>query len=164
MKRKANPLNWWKLHVMEESLPRLQSLPSELSVWTPAQPALRVHFLRGCFRCYPAERGHHSSKSTWTWCDLVSQPEYGSSANIDHPRLAVQQEVIGDGQMSWKFNQCIVQRAKFARPCQCLGLDLWVLTPPPPPLSLSLPPSVSLSLSLSPWSLSLSLSLSLSRL
>ena len=128
---------------MEESLPRLQSLPSELSMWTPAQPALRVHFLCGCFRCYPAESCHHSSKSTW--CHLVSQPEYGSSVNMDHPCLAVQLEVIGDGQMSWKLNL----HRPTSQICQTLpvpGTRLLSFDPPPP---LSLSPSVSLSLSLS---------------
>ena len=127
-----------------------QSLPSELSVWTPAQPALRVRFLRECFRCYPAESGHHSSKSTW--CDLshlVSQAEYGSSVNMDHPCLVVQQEVIGNGQMSWKLNL----HRPTSQICQTLpvpGTRLLSFDPlPPPPLSLSLSLSLGLSLSLS---------------
>ena len=95
---------------------------------TPAQPALRVRFLRVCFRCFPAESCHHSSKSPW--CDLVSEPESGSSVNMDHPCLAVQQ-VIGDRQMSWKLNL----HPPTSQTCQTLpvsGTRLLSFDPPPP--------------------------------
>ena len=76
------------------------------------------------------------------------QPENGSSVNMDHPCLAVQQEVIGDGQMSWRLN---LHRLT-SQICQTLPVPgTWHLSfdPPPPPLPLSFPRSLSLSLSLS---------------
>ena len=64
---------------------------------------------------------------------------------MDHPCLAVQQEVIGNGQMSWKLNL----HRPTSQICQTLpvpGTRLLSFDPPPPPPPLSLSLSLSLSL------------------
>ena len=56
---------------------------------------------------------------------------------MDHPCLAVKQEVIGDGQMSWKLN---LHRLT-SQICNTLPVPetrLLNFDPPPPSLSLSL--------------------------
>ena len=66
---------------------------------------------------------------------------------MDHPCLAIQQEVIEDGQMSWKLNlhrpTCQICQTLPVPGTQLLSVD------PTPSLSRSLGLSLSLSLSLS---------------
>ena len=140
MKRKANPLIWWKL--MEESLPRLLVIAKRIICVNASSTSSESAFSSWVLSLLSSrERPSDSNKSTW--CDLVSQAEYGSSSavNMDHPCLAVQQGVIGNGQMSWKLSL----HRPTSQFCQTLPVPgTRLLSFDPPPLSLSLSLSLSL--------------------
>ena len=97
-----------------------QSLPREFSMWTPTQPARRVLFLRGWFCCYPACReGPSLQQINLIRSCFSTRIGLICSTCTTHVSLL---RAGGDRMARWVGSWiCIVRRAEFAWPCQCLG-------------------------------------------
>ena len=107
-----------------------QSLPREFCMWTPPQPAPRVRFLCGWFRCYPAFRAGQSLQANQLDAILFLNQNWAYLFNMHHPRVVVESRWWQDGQMSWKLN---LHRLA-SRICLTLSVPE-TLHPPPPSLS-----------------------------
>ena len=124
--------SWWKRCWSKSRSHAFQSFPREFSMWTSPEPAPRVRFLRGWFRCYPACRaGPSLQQINLTRSCFSTRIGLICSTCTTHVSSL---RAGGDRMAGWVGSWlCIVRQAKFAWRCQCLGHCT-----PPPSLSLSL--------------------------